>query len=531
MSLVHSRKPLIQPDARILLPTNCAPAGTGGSYAEHQSRAPHSLGRAQTRATAESHRPATSSPVGVADRTRLAAAHRPLTGQIRTCARVRGRLDRRVRLGVHRRGSGSCRAARDPQARRGNIRRAAVRRSQFVPHLLEIALLMPRAVATEAHEPFLAVDESMMYNTLISGEHRLSSLRVREITATVAERSTWYEWISSDDAPAAESVTSDGLFAAGDLRSDTRGNALARPFREWMTFLDPDQLALVHTNFTGPARFSGPAGTGKSVVALHRMAHFAKRNPGRFLFTSFVKTLPTYHLSGFAQLAPHSTDRAQFTGLHAWTMAFLNRRGVAYNLDYAARQDCLTRAWQAAREVLGNIDGTDYAYWTDEIDRVIKGRGIRDLNAYKEIDRTGRERIGLHGNRREYVWKNWYLPYQQRMETRAVHDFNDVVAPRSRRTATAPARRQRGLRAGGRRRGAGFHPDGTASGAPDPGRRTRRPTAAGRRWTAAGLRGRLATLRRRHPRSRTRSSPAHQLPQSRSDPAVHQTHRSGQYRR
>ncbi|MEV0342225.1 UvrD-helicase domain-containing protein [Nocardia sp. NPDC050713] len=78
--------------------------------------------------------------------------------------------------------------------------------------------------------------------------------------------------------------------------------------------------------------------------------------------------------------------------------------------------------------MLGNIDATDYAYWTDEIDRVIKGRGLRDLDAYKEIERTGREGISLHGNRRKYVWENWYLPYQQRMDTRGVHDFNDVVA-------------------------------------------------------------------------------------------------------
>lgn len=300
-------------------------------------------------------------------------------------------------------------------------------RSQFVPHTLEIALLMPRAITTEAHDPFLAIDESTMYKTLISGERRLSPRRVREIVTTVAERSSWYEWIPSDDAPTTESATSDGLFATTDLRSDTRGGALSRPFREWMVFLDPDQLALVHTNFTGPARFSGPAGTGKSVVALHRMAHFAKRNPGRLLFTSFVKTLPTYHRSGFAQLAPHAADRAQFTGLHAWTMGFLNRRGVSYNLDDAARQDAFARAWQGAREVLGKIDGTDYAYWTDEIDRVIKGRGITDVDAYKEIERTGREGIRLHGNRREYVWQNWYLPYQKRLRARGVHDFNDIV--------------------------------------------------------------------------------------------------------
>ncbi|MBF6357193.1 ATP-dependent helicase [Nocardia higoensis] len=299
--------------------------------------------------------------------------------------------------------------------------------SQFVPHMLEVALLMPRAVRTEAHDPFLAVDEATMHSALVTGEHRLSQRRVRDIAVALAERLSGHEWISADAAPTAEAVASESLFAEQDLHVSARDGALNRPFHEWMTFLDPDQLSLVHTNFNGPARISGPAGTGKSVVALHRMAHFAKRHPGRLLFTSFVKTLPAYHYSAFARIAPHAVDRSTFTGLHAWTMTFLHRRGVDYNLDDGARNDALARTWQAVRKDLGRIDGTDYGYWTDEIDRVIEGRGIPDVSTYQAINRTGREGIQLHGNQRKYVWENWYEPYRDRLEERGVHDFNDVI--------------------------------------------------------------------------------------------------------
>ncbi|WP_280265607.1 hypothetical protein [Nocardia wallacei] len=224
-------------------------------------------------------------------------------------------------------------------------------RRQYVPHMLEVMLLMPQAVRTAAHDPFVSVDESTMRQTLLTGENTLSTRWIGQIAATVAGRSGRFEWISSEEAPTAETVVSEGLFGADEVRGDERSKVLGRPFQEWMTFLDPDQISHVNVSFTGPARFSGPAGTGKSVVALHRMARFAKLNPGRLLFTSFVKTLPSYHESAFARLAPQGIDRAEFIGLHAWTMRFLNRRSVPYRLgDDEAYEDAFARAAEGSRD-------------------------------------------------------------------------------------------------------------------------------------------------------------------------------------
>ncbi|WP_228789444.1 UvrD-helicase domain-containing protein [Nocardia cyriacigeorgica] len=300
-------------------------------------------------------------------------------------------------------------------------------REQFVPHMLDIMLLMSSAVRAQAHDQFLAVDESTIRETLITGETKLSKRRARDIALSVADRLTWYQRISTESAPANDAVAADGLFGESTLAEEARANGLARPFREWMTFLDPEQLALVHANFNGPARFSGPAGTGKSVVALHRMAHFTKHNPGRLLFTSFVKTLPAYHEQSFAHLAPHARDRARFIGLHAWTIDFLKRREVPYYLDSTIREDAFARAWSRARDVLGRIEGTDYQYWQDELDRTIKGRGLETRDAYKAIKRTGRDGIQLHGTRRDYVWEHLYRPYQARMANRGADDFNDII--------------------------------------------------------------------------------------------------------
>jgi mRNA-degrading endonuclease RelE of RelBE toxin-antitoxin system len=68
--------------------------------------------------------------------------------------------------------------------------------------------------------------------------------------------------------------------------------ALEFPWEKWTIFLHPEQRQLVEDSFTGPARVSGSAGTGKTIVALHRAAHLARINPdARVLLTTYSDTL------------------------------------------------------------------------------------------------------------------------------------------------------------------------------------------------------------------------------------------------
>ena len=55
--------------------------------------------------------------------------------------------------------------------------------------------------------------------------------------------------------------------------------ALDFPWEKWTIFLHPAQQELVEKDFNGPARVSGSAGTGKTIVALHRAVHLARANP------------------------------------------------------------------------------------------------------------------------------------------------------------------------------------------------------------------------------------------------------------
>ncbi len=68
--------------------------------------------------------------------------------------------------------------------------------------------------------------------------------------------------------------------------------ALDDPWEKWTVFLHPSQRSTVEQSFSGPARVAGSAGTGKTVVALHRAARLAQSHPqARVLLTTFSRPL------------------------------------------------------------------------------------------------------------------------------------------------------------------------------------------------------------------------------------------------
>ncbi|MEV6389045.1 UvrD-helicase domain-containing protein [Nocardia xishanensis] len=301
-------------------------------------------------------------------------------------------------------------------------------RSQYIPHMIQVVVVSSADTPVSGDGRFRVATAQTLRSIMLGNDAALNSNSARHLVKTVAARLSGYELITTDEAPIAETVEAEGLFTDVEVREHERDRMLGRPFAEWMTFLDPEQLSLVNRKFNGPARFSGPAGTGKTVVALHRMARFAKHNSGRLLFTSFVKTLPTYHRSGFERIAPHVGDRAEFTNLHAWAVRFLREREAMPQLNTEVCDNAYSHTWLKARDHLTDIKGTGVEYWKDELERVIKGRGITSLKEYQGIQRTGRNRVILTDSRREIVWKAIYEPYQAILEQHRVCDLNDVVS-------------------------------------------------------------------------------------------------------
>lgn len=221
-------------------------------------------------------------------------------------------------------------------------------------------------------------------------------------------------------------VESGTLFDPADLELAILEAALAEPIESWMTFLHPDQARLVKRSWNGPARVRGPAGTGKTVVGLHRAAYLAATRPGRILYTSYVRTLPKVLAQLFARLAPTSTHRVEFSGIHAWACALLRERRVPFTLDRARAASMFNRAWARQRRgsPLAALD-VSVDYWRDEIDWVIKGRGLTDFDQYADLVRVGR-RTPLQPEHRAAVW-DLYTEYDGLMRAAGLHDFNDVL--------------------------------------------------------------------------------------------------------
>ena len=218
----------------------------------------------------------------------------------------------------------------------------------------------------------------------------------------------------------------DAVISVGEIEQALLGGILAAPIEDWMAFLHPDQAKLARRSFNGPSRIRGAAGTGKTVVGLHRAAYLARTRPGTVLVTTLVRTLPAVLSSLMERMAPDVADRVEFTGIHAFAQGLLKSRGVPLRLSGVGADRAFDLAWaEVGRDgVLGRIDPRK-DYWKDEVISVIKGRGLTRFDQYAGLARVGRRR-GLNAESRFAVWQ-LYCEYNEALREAHVHDFADVI--------------------------------------------------------------------------------------------------------
>jgi hypothetical protein len=227
-------------------------------------------------------------------------------------------------------------------------------------------------------------------------------------------------------APVIPITRQEALISVAEIEQYLLAGILAKPIEEWMAFLHPEQARLVRRSFNGPSRIRGAAGTGKTVVGLHRAAYIARTHPGTVLVTTFVRTLPDVLSNLLATMAPEVADRVEFTGVHAFALKLLKDRGVPVSLDARASERAFYEAWRTVGKSgpLGQIDDRS-DYWKEEIQSVIKGRGLTRFEQYAVLARPGRRR-GLTHDNRYAVWE-LYVAYDRELRRTGTHDFADVI--------------------------------------------------------------------------------------------------------
>ncbi|MBF6414601.1 UvrD-helicase domain-containing protein [Nocardia cyriacigeorgica] len=298
-------------------------------------------------------------------------------------------------------------------------------RHYLLTHRLRTILLLPDGIEVAASGQHISTRLADFAANLSRLTPDFSPARARAIAEEIESRATNYRRIRTDAPP--PNPSEPALIDRAELITHQRAQAAARPLDDWMTFRDPDQIGLINRTFRGPAWISGPAGTGKTVVALHRMARHLRHNSGPALYTTFVRTLAACQRTHFRRLAPEVSDRAEFVGLHAWANQLIENRGGHLEVEPKKTDAAFQQAWHHAGATLAAIDPRA-DYWRTEIDRVIKGRGIPDLPHYWQHDRTGRSGPDLDRDQRELVWYELYLPYCEILRKQRIADFNDMIA-------------------------------------------------------------------------------------------------------
>lgn len=179
---------------------------------------------------------------------------------------------------------------------------------------------------------------------------------------------------------------------------------LNAPLALWRIFLHPSQSKLVKMNSNGPARVLGGAGTGKTVVAMHRARHLAKSCPvgKKILFTTFTTNLAADVQGQLSTLCGQELELIEVTNLHAWARGVLQARGIKVRSTQEFPEK-VKAGWDdaCALDVTNRFVQSFYqAEWAE----VVQAQGILDKAAYLRARRAGRG-TRLSREQRGLVWE------------------------------------------------------------------------------------------------------------------------------
>lgn len=230
-----------------------------------------------------------------------------------------------------------------------------------------------------------------------------------EVTENIIEAPSFHAF-KKDFIPAPELV-SDGDF--GVLRSEEDLQALlSGSWERWLTFIHPEQRALVEGDYPGPVRVCGSAGTGKTVVALHRANHLLRASDeARVLLTTLSPALAGFLQARVRKLLadrPRLGERLEVAAVDDFAQRLYRLHLGEFTL--ASRQeivDWLKQALESAGDKRLRL-----VFILNEWDDVIDAQQIGSLEAYLAAERLGRK-VRLNEERRRAVWPIFEQVLQQ----------------------------------------------------------------------------------------------------------------------
>lgn len=204
----------------------------------------------------------------------------------------------------------------------------------------------------------------------------------------------------------------------------------------WRVFLHPEQRKLAYRDYNGPAMVRGGAGTGKTVVAMHRAKHLAdaiKADPEkagqRVLLTTFTTSLAHDIEANLRTLCPDHLDarppRIEVINLDRWVSQFLSRKNFAREVAFFGEaRDRLDQIWQEVFDEYELPEGLSELFVKAEWSQIVQAKGLTDKRAYLKASRAGRG-TPLDRRKRATLW-DLFEDYRARMISESLAEPDDA---------------------------------------------------------------------------------------------------------
>ena len=232
---------------------------------------------------------------------------------------------------------------------------------------------------------------------------------------------------TEDFAAAIETAESQSRFVVV-ADEETLAAILNSPLAQWRVFLHPTQRKLAEGDRSGPMRVLGGAGTGKTVLAMHRAKWLAENrasDQNKVFFTTFTRNLAFDIEENLKTLCtPSALQEIEVKNLDAWVGGFLRRHKYEHKIVYNRKQDEAAEAWKRALTVQDTSLALRTEFYEEELERVILAQGISTRDEYRLAKRTGRGTVLTRG-KRDAVWPV-FAEYRAQLSSRKLKEVDDA---------------------------------------------------------------------------------------------------------
>jgi mRNA-degrading endonuclease RelE of RelBE toxin-antitoxin system len=178
---------------------------------------------------------------------------------------------------------------------------------------------------------------------------------------------------------------------------------LSGQWEKWQIFLHPNQQELVEAHYPGPIRISGSAGTGKTIVALHRVNHLLRiRDDTRILLTTLSPALAGFLHARLRKLLadqPRLGERVEVASVDDYAQRLYKLHVGPFKLT---SRETLVQWITEACQATGDPKMRPL-FLLNEWEDVVDAQQLITLEQYQVAERLGRK-IRLSTERRQALW-------------------------------------------------------------------------------------------------------------------------------